>query len=226
MTILEKRSVWPHGAGRPQVSEKKKNIGVLALQGAFARHIQVLESLGAETVEVREPGNLENLDGLIIPGGESTTISKMLVRWDLIGPLKTLIAEGLTVFGTCAGLILLADHIEGWDSLPRPGGLDVTVARNAYGRQLDSFSTILEIHIPDYPDFSNSPMEGVFIRAPRINPESVGSDVQILCSLDGYPVLVKQNNLIGAAFHPELTGDNRLHKWFLQGICTEKHVKL
>ena len=208
------------------MSEKKKKIGVLALQGAYARHIQVLESLGAAAVEVREPGNLENIDGLVIPGGESTTISKMLVRWDLIGPLKALIAEGLAVFGTCAGLILLADHIEGWDSLPRPGGLNVTVARNAYGRQLDSFSTLLDIRIPDFPEFSDSPMEGIFIRAPRINPERVGSDVQVLCSLDGYPVLVKQKNLIGAAFHPELTGDNRLHKWFLQKITVTKNIKL
>jgi len=193
----------------------EKTIGVLALQGAFARHIQVLESLGAGTVEVREPADIQGLDGLIIPGGESTAMSKMLVRWGLVEPLRRLIQEGLPVFGTCAGLILLADHLVDWDDLPRPGGLNVTVSRNAYGRQLDSFEALLDIRIPG---FSEQVMEGVFIRAPRITSDGVGDGVDVLCSFDGFPVLVRQQNILGAAFHPELTGDNRLHEWFLKEL--------
>jgi 5'-phosphate synthase pdxT subunit len=196
------------------VSEKK--IGVLALQGAFARHIEVVESLGASAFEVREPGNLSGIDGLIIPGGESTAMSKMLVRWGLIEPLQSLVQGGLPVFGTCAGLILLADHLVEWDNLPRPGGLNVTVARNAYGRQLDSFEALLDIRIPGNPEISESPLEGVFIRAPRITADGVGEGVEVLCSFEGFPVLVRQDNILGAAFHPELTGDTRLHDWFLK----------
>jgi len=196
----------------------EKTIGVLALQGAFARHIQVLESLGSGTVEVREPADIQGLDGLIIPGGESTAMSKMLVRWGLVEPLRRLIQGGLPVFGTCAGLILLADHLVEWDNLPRPGGLNVTVSRNAYGRQLDSFEALLDIRIPGFPE---SAMEGVFIRAPRITSDGIGDGVDILCSFEGYPVLVRQQNILGAAFHPELTGDNRLHEWFLTELVGE-----
>jgi len=188
-------------------------IGVLALQGAFARHMQVVESLGSVTVEVREPADLEGLDGLIIPGGESTAMSKMLVRWNLVEPLRRLIQGGLPVFGTCAGLILLADRLPEWNDLPRPGGLNVTVSRNAYGRQLDSFEAILDISI-----LGPEKMEGVFIRAPRISSDGVGEGVEVLCTFEGYPVLVRQQNILGAAFHPELTGDNRLHEWFLKEL--------
>jgi len=198
----------------------KKIIGVLALQGAFARHMDVLESLGACSVEVREPEDLKGIHGLIIPGGESTTISKMLVRWDLINPIKTLIADGMPVFGTCAGLILLADHLTGWDTLPRPGGLNITAARNAYGRQIDSFEAALEIRIPDAPQISDNPFNGVFIRAPRISADGVGPGVDVLCAFEGFPVMVRQGNIIGASFHPELTGDSRLHVWFLDNIVT------
>ena len=196
----------------------KKTIGVLALQGAFARHMQVFESLGVSTVEVRNPDDLSDLDGLVIPGGESTTMSKMLVRWELIIPLQKLIQGGLPVFGTCAGLILLADHLVEWDNLPRPGGLNVTLARNAYGRQLDSFEALLDIRIPGYPEISESALEGVFIRAPRITADGVGEGVEVLCYFEEFPVLVRQGNILGAAFHPELTGDNRLHEWFLREI--------
>jgi len=198
----------------------RKTIGVLALQGAFARHIDVVESLGAAAVEVRDPDDLPGIDALIIPGGESTAMSKMLVRWGLIEPLQNLIQGGLPVFGTCAGLILMADRLKDWDALPRLGGLNVTVARNAYGRQLDSFEASLNINIPGSPEFSESVMEGIFIRAPRIPADGVGSGVEVLCSYDGFPVLVRQNNIVGAAFHPELTGDNRLHEWFLRDIIT------
>ena len=198
----------------------RKTIGVLALQGAFARHIDVVKSLGAAAVEVRDPDDLPGIDALIIPGGESTAMSKMLVRWGLIEPLQNLIQGGLPVFGTCAGLILMADRLKDWDALPRLGGLNVTVARNAYGRQLDSFEASLNINIPGSPEFSESVMEGIFIRAPRIPADGVGSGVEVLCSYDGFPVLVRQNNIVGAAFHPELTGDNRLHEWFLRDIIT------
>ncbi len=209
------RNAWPPGVGKPLVPDRK-TIGVLALQGAFARHMEVLESLGALTVEVRNPDDLTGIDGLVIPGGESTTMSKMLVRWELIVPLRKLLNDGLPVFGTCAGLILLADHLVNWDNLPRLGGLNITLARNAYGRQLDSFEASLEIRIPGFPALSETALEGIFIRAPRILADGVGEGVEVLCSYNGFPVLVKQGNILGASFHPELTGDNRLHEWFLQ----------
>lgn len=196
----------------------KKTVGVLALQGAFARHMDIFETLGAEAVEVREPADLPGLDALVIPGGESTTMSKMLVRWELIKPIQALIAGGLPVFGTCAGLILLADHLVDWDNLPRPGGLNLTVARNAYGRQIDSFEAALEIEVPGYMELSDSPFNGVFIRAPRIVPGSPGENVEIFCTFEGHPVLIRQGNIIGASFHPELTDDKRLHRWFLHEI--------
>ncbi len=199
-----------------------KTIGVLALQGAFARHMQVFESLGVSTVEVREPDDLPGINGLVIPGGESTTISKMLVRWDLIEPIKRLIDNGLPVFVTCAGLILLADHLVNWDDLPRPGGLNLTVVRNAYGRQIDSFEASLEISIPGDPALSESPFNGVFIRAPRIVADGVGEGVEVLCSFEGHPVLVRQGNILGASFHPELTGDDRLHEWFLNNMVNAR----
>ena len=201
---------------------ERKTIGVLALQGAFARHIDVIKSLGASAVEVRDSDDIPGIDALIIPGGESTAMSKMLVRWGLIEPLQKLIQGGLPVFGTCAGLILLADRLKDWDALPRLGGLNVTVARNAYGRQLDSFEASLNIDIPGSPEFSESAMEGIFIRAPRIPADGVGSGVEVLGSYGGFPVLVRQDNILGAAFHPELTGDNRLHEWFLREIINAR----
>lgn len=197
-----------------------QTIGVLALQGAFARHMEVLESLGASAVEVREPEDLTGIQGLVIPGGESTTISKMLVRWNLIEPIKTHIANGMPVFGTCAGLILLAENLVDWDELPRPGGLNLTVARNAYGRQIDSFEAALDIDIPGASDFIEKPFNGIFIRAPRIVVGSEGEGVEILCSFEGIPVLVRQGNILGGSFHPELTGDNRIHAWFLREIVS------
>jgi 5'-phosphate synthase pdxT subunit len=193
----------------------KQTIGVLALQGAFARHMEVLNSLGAEAVEVREPEDLVGIDGLVIPGGESTTMSKMLVRWGLIEPIRNLIRGGLPVFGTCAGLILLADHLVNWDNLPRPAGLNITVARNAYGRQINSFEAALDISLPDVPGMSSSPFNGVFIRAPQIVDDPVDVSVEVLCRFEGLPVLVRQGSIIGSTFHPELSGDNRMHAWFL-----------
>ncbi len=197
----------------------KYKIGVLALQGAFAKHIEMLEGLGASTVQVREPEDLEGIDGLIIPGGESTTMSKMLVRWGLIDPIRKLMDNGLPVYGTCAGLILLADELVEWNDLPRLKGLNIKVARNAYGRQIDSFETALDMHISNAPEFEE-PFKGVFIRAPQIitgdDGTGLGSDVELLASYDGQPIMVRQGNLLGGSFHPELTGDNRIHAWFLK----------
>jgi 5'-phosphate synthase pdxT subunit len=186
-------------------------VGVLALQGGFARHIEALERSGASTREVRDAADLVGLDGLIIPGGESTTISKMLERWDLTAPVAGMIRDGWPVLGTCAGLILLSRHVEGWEDLPRPGGLDITVDRNAYGRQIDSFEADLDI-----PALGKAPFRGVFIRAPRVT--EVGPGIEILASFEGFPVLLRQGRLIGAAFHPELAEDDRFHRWFLDDV--------
>lgn len=202
----------------------KRIIGVLALQGAFAKHIQSLESAGAVAVEVREPDDLKSIEGLVIPGGESTTMSKMLVRWELIEPIRALISGGLPIYGTCAGLILLADRLVEWNDLPRFGGLDVTVARNAYGRQIDSFETSLDIDIPGAVEFKGQSFNGVFIRAPQIvvssgedgSALSPGADVDVLCRFEDLPVLVRQRNILAGSFHPELTGDGRIHAWFLR----------
>jgi len=192
------------------------HVGVLALQGAFAKHIEMLRSLGAVGVEIREPADLHGLDALILPGGESTTISRMLVRWGLIDPIRALIAARLPVFGTCAGLIHLADHLVHWDDMPRIGGLHLSVARNAYGRQIESFEAALAIEIHGAPEFRSPPFNGIFIRAPQILPESVGDDLRVLCRFEGVPVLIRQENILGGSFHPELSGDDRLHAWFLR----------
>ena len=186
----------------------KKKLGILALQGAFSSHIHLFQQLGCHTVEVRKPEDLSNIDGLILPGGESTTMSRMLVRWKLIDPIRALISDGLPVMGTCAGLILLADRLGDWNSLPRLGGLDITVTRNAYGRQIDSFEASLNLAFDDIP------FNGIFIRAPQI--DSIGPDVEELCRFEEKPVMVRQNNILGCSFHPELSGDIRIHQLLSQ----------
>lgn len=191
-------------------------VGVLALQGAFFKHIEMIEALGGSAVEVRAPSDLTGIRALVIPGGESSTMSKMLLRWELMEPIKALIAGGLPVFGTCAGLILLADRLVNWDALPRPGGMNIRVERNAYGRQIDSFEASLQLSVPDAPEFDESPFTGVFIRAPRILPDSVGEDVRVLCRFEEAPVLVRCGSILAAAFHPELSDDTRIHRWFLR----------
>lgn len=193
----------------------KKTVGVLALQGAFARHIDALKNVGAKGKEIREPGSLAGIDALIIPGGESTTMSKMLVRWKLIEPVQKLIQSGMPVYGTCAGLILLADHLVEWDELPRFRGLHVTVNRNAYGRQIDSFEAALELNLPGMTEFTESLFEGIFIRAPKVVPDSIGKDVEILCRFESIPVLLRQGNILAGSFHPELSGNNDIHHWFV-----------
>ncbi len=189
-------------------------VGVLALQGDFREHIRALRRLGVEATEVRLPGQLAGLDGLILPGGESTTMGKLAVEFGLLEPLRDLAAGGLPMWGTCAGLILLAR--EAGHSQPLIGALDVTVQRNAFGRQLQSFEA--DLAVPALAD-PEPPFRAVFIRAPLIT--RVGPDVAVLARLDsiegkaGEIVAVRQGPLLATAFHPELTGDDRFHRYFL-----------
>jgi pyridoxal 5'-phosphate synthase pdxT subunit len=174
-------------------------VGVLALQGDFEAHARVLRELGALAREVRTPADLEDLDALIIPGGESTTMTLGIEREGLAEPLREVVASGIPTLGTCAGLIMLdRDHL---------GLLDVTTKRNAFGRQLRSFETELDI--------DGDSMTAVFIRAPWI--EEVGDDVEVLAEIDGHPVAVRQGNILAVAFHPELTDDPRMHALVLDG---------
>jgi 5'-phosphate synthase pdxT subunit len=182
-------------------------IGVLALQGDFIEHEQMLHRLGVEVVEVRLPRDLNDLDGIIMPGGESTTFAKLAVRFELIEPLRRFAQQGKAVWGTCAGLIFLAKDIG--RNQPTLGLMDIKVKRNAFGRQVDSFTTALNL-----PDIDDGPFLGVFIRAPII--ESVQPNVQSLCQLeDGTIVAARQGNLLATSFHPELTQDTRVHAYFL-----------
>ena len=183
-------------------------IGVLAIQGDFAEHIAVLDRLSVNAREVRLPGQLESLDGLIIPGGESTTLSRLMSIYDLREPIARMAREGRTVWGTCAGMIMLAREITEQDPVPL-GIMDIGVQRNAFGRQVDSFEQPLCIAGLDH-----KPFRGIFIRAPVII--RVGEEVSVLSSLeDGRPVAVRQGNLLATAFHPELTNDTRVHRYFL-----------
>ncbi len=184
-------------------------IGVLAVQGAFAEHASILRSLGLEVVEVRLPSDLAGLDGLIIPGGESTTIGKLMDAYGLYAPVKDLAARGKPVWGTCAGMIMLAKDIEGSDQ-PRLGLMDIGVNRNAFGRQADSFEVDLAV-----PALGTSAFHAVFIRAPLLT--SVGPGVEVLARLpDGRMVAAEQANLLATAFHPELTADVRFHDHFVE----------
>ena len=180
-------------------------IGVLALQGAFREHLSTLQSIGVEGVAVRLPADLENVAGLVIPGGESTTMRKLIERWDLRAPILDLAAGGAPIFGTCAGMIVLAREIADGDEPVLPL-LDVTVERNAFGRQLDSFEAELQV-----PILGDQPVHGVFIRAPII--DRTGPDVDVLARLDdGRIVAVRERNVIATAFHPELAGETRFHR--------------
>ncbi len=184
-------------------------IGVLALQGAFIEHIHALKALGAEALAVRKPEELPGLDGLIIPGGESTTMVKLARHYGLFAPIKQMAREGKPLMGTCAGLILLAARVVDSD-LHTLALMDMSVRRNAFGRQVDSFETDLSI-----PALGKEPFHAVFIRAPFI--VSVGPEVEVLAKLeDGTAVAARQDNLLALAFHPELGHDTRLHKYFLK----------
>lgn len=189
------------------------NIGVLALQGDFAEHAAMLRQIGANPIEVRKADHLADLHGLIIPGGESTTISRVAHASGLFEPLRQFVANKPT-WGTCAGAILLAKHVTG--QAAHLGVMDITVTRNAFGRQIDSFSTDLIVEGFD------APLRAVFIRAPII--ESVGAGVRVLARLpDGRIVAAQQGHLLATAFHPELTPDTRLHTYFLD-MCHQQRV--
>ena len=183
-------------------------VGVLGLQGDFAEHLRTLERIGADAVDVRRPAQLDDIDALIIPGGESTTIGKLAERYDIIPKLKQRVAEGMPVWGTCAGAIFIAKDVP---SHPHPIAalMDIGVDRNAFGRQLDSFEADLDVS-----GFGGEPYHAVFIRAPRIS--RVGKDVETLATLrDGSVVAARQGSLLATSFHPELTPDDRFHRYFL-----------
>ena len=183
-------------------------IGVLAVQGDFAEHIAILKKLGVETQEVRLPHQLKGLDGLIMPGGESTTLSRLMTIYELREPVQAMAARGKAIWGTCAGMVMMASDIREEDPVPLKI-MDISVLRNAFGRQIDSFEQ--DISVAGLDDL---PFHAVFIRAPVIT--QVGDQVQVLASLpDGRPVAVQQGQLLATSFHPELTSDTRWHRRFL-----------
>ncbi len=195
-------------------TEKNPMVGVLALQGAFREHVAALTRLGAATREVRQLRDMAGIDAMVIPGGESTTMGKLLTDLEMLEPLRARIREGMPVYGSCAGLILLCRNIEG-SSQPRLGILDATVRRNAFGRQVDSFEADLAI-----PELGAEPLPAVFIRAPVIL--ATGPEVRVLArvEMDGAEraVAVRQDRVLATSFHPELTPDTRFHRYFLD-IC-------
>lgn len=190
-------------------------VGVLALQGAFAAHSDCLTSIGVQSVEVRNPEQLASVDALLMPGGESSTMSQLLESSGLFDPISKRISEGMPVFGTCAGMILLASEIlDGRSDQRSFSAIDISVRRNAFGRQFDSFESTIATDVGDF--------QGVFIRAPRI--ERVGPDVRVLGSIGDEPVLVRQGNVLAASFHPELSDDARLHQYFVSISSTQRKV--
>ena len=189
------------------------HVGVLALQGDFREHLNALAQCGVQGVEVRTPAELEKIDALIIPGGESTTIVSLAKTFAIFEPIKKRIAAGMPTYGSCAGMIMLADHIvaakEGQETF---GGIDITVRRNAFGRQVDSFeSDVLA------PAISASPIRAIFIRAPWV--EKVSDTVQVLASIDNHPVAVRLKTALATSFHPEISGDNRIHRYFIEQVA-------
>jgi len=196
----------PSAAGK--ASPKTARVGVLGLQGDFAEHLRTLESIGAEAVDVRRPEQLDDVDALIIPGGESTTIGKLAEQYGFIEKLRDRAAEGMPVWGTCAGAIFIAKEVPGHPH-PLAALMDMTVDRNAFGRQVDSFEADLDV-----PDLGTKPFHAVFIRAPRIT--RVGPGVEVLAELDGGTIVAaRQGRLLATSFHPELTHDERFHRYFL-----------
>jgi pyridoxal 5'-phosphate synthase pdxT subunit len=187
-------------------------VGVLALQGDFREHLLALEECGVLASTVRRPSELAAVDALVLPGGESTAIANLARSFDIFEPLKARIASGMPVYGSCAGMILLADRVldpaVGQETF---GGLDITVRRNAFGRQVDSFETDLE-----FAGITNLPVRAVFIRAPWV--ESVGATVEVLATYE-HAVAVRQGGLLATSFHPELTGDNRIHRFFIESVA-------
>jgi pyridoxal 5'-phosphate synthase pdxT subunit len=191
----------------PSAAGKTARVGVLSLQGDFAEHLRTLDRIGAEGVDVRRADQLDEIDALIIPGGESTTIGKLAERYDIIPKLKDRVAAGMPVWGTCAGAIFLAKDVPGHPH-PLAAVMDIAVERNAFGRQQESFETDLDVKGFD------APYHAVFIRAPKI--ARVGKSVETLAALeDGTVVAARQGNLLATSFHPELTKDDRFHRYFL-----------
>ena len=185
-------------------------IGVLGLQGDVREHIEMLQLLGVETLVVKLPEDLELVDGLIIPGGESTTMMRIMKEVEMYKPLKEKIKEGFPVYGTCAGLILLSKKVESSDQMTLQV-LDVEVERNAYGRQIESFEVDIDI-----PELGEKPFRAVFIRAPKI--VELGSNVKVLAKYENAPVFVKEDNVMATSFHPELTEDTRIHEYFIKMV--------
>ncbi|HVL50151.1 MAG TPA: pyridoxal 5'-phosphate synthase glutaminase subunit PdxT [Actinomycetota bacterium] len=186
-------------------------IGVLALQGDFAEHLSVLESLGYRGRTVRSCLDLAEVDALVIPGGESTTMLKLVDRYDLRDSLVKRVHGGMPVFGTCAGAIILADRVS--DGEPSLGVWHLQVERNAYGRQAESFEADIPVHGLD------TPVRGIFIRAPIITDAGTST---VMATWEGRPVLVRRDNLLAATFHPELAGEPRIHRWFVENLCAEE----
>jgi 5'-phosphate synthase pdxT subunit len=184
------------------------SIGVFALQGDVREHLTTLTRLGADAFGVRRPEELARCDGLVLPGGESTTMAKLAQTFDLLDPLRARVGAGMPTLGTCAGMILLADRIlDGAAGQETIGGIDMTVRRNAFGRQVDSFEADLDLRGLDQP------VHAVFIRAPWV--EEVGADVEVLAEADGHPVAVRQGHLMATSFHPEVANEGRVHRLFL-----------
>ena len=190
-------------------------IGVLALQGDVAEHIASLGDCGVIASGVRSKQEIESIDALVIPGGESTTIAKLAKAFGVFDLIKSRIASGMPTYGSCAGMILIADQIlDGGADQEGFGGIDAQVRRNAFGRQVDSFETDLS-----FAGISGAAFRAVFIRAPWV--ESVGNQVEVLSSFNGHPVAIRQGHLLATSFHPELTGDNRIHRFFVDQLCKE-----
>jgi pyridoxal 5'-phosphate synthase pdxT subunit len=190
-------------------------VGVLALQGDVREHVRSLSDCGVSAQPVRRKSEIESIDALVIPGGESTTIAKLARSFGVFELIAQRIKDGMPTYGSCAGMILIAnsvlDAMEGQETF---GGMDVVVRRNAFGRQVDSFES--DLH---FAGITDAPLRAIFIRAPWV--ESVSENVTVLAAVDGHPVAIQQNNLLATSFHPELTGDNRVHKYFIDRVCKD-----
>lgn len=188
-------------------------VGVLALQGDVREHLSALIACGVETHPVRRINEIEEVDALILPGGESTTIAQLADVFGIFSLIQSRIASGMPVYGSCAGMILLADKLlDAKVDQKTFGGLDITVRRNAFGRQVDSFESDVEFN-----DGFSKTIKAVFIRAPWV--EKVGTDVEVLASIEGHPVAVRSRTLLATSFHPELTGDHRIHQYFVEKVA-------
>ena len=188
-------------------------VGVLALQGDVREHMSALSACAIEPREIRRPAELAEVDALVLPGGESTTIAQLSEIFGLLGPIRNRIAAGMPVYGSCAGMILLADSIlDAKVGQKTFGGLDITVRRNAFGRQVDSFESDI-----DFADGINQSLKAIFIRAPWV--EKIGPAVQVLAAIDSHPVAVRSERLLATSFHPELTSDHRIHRYFIDEVA-------